>query len=113
MIVDDSPESRDVLSTALARRGATTPEAQRPEEAVRLAKLHKPDLIVLDTDSDQSAGGRRTSELRAAAQLSHTPIDILGTLCPLAGGNSAGEIFAKPYHYAPLIRKIEELLGAA
>jgi DNA-binding response OmpR family regulator len=113
MIVDESAESREVLRALLERRGAATFEAQRPNEAARLAKLHHPDLIVYDAECDWSPGGQQFAELRAAAQLSDTPIVILGTLSPACGGIPTGEFIAKPYHYGPLIRKIEELLGAA
>jgi DNA-binding response OmpR family regulator len=113
MIVDRSAESRDVLRTLLERRGAVAIEAPRAEDAVQVAELHQPDLIVLDAESDRSAGGRNTVDLRAAAGRSATPIVILGSLGPHRSGISAGEFVAKPYHYGSLIRKIEELLKAA
>jgi DNA-binding response OmpR family regulator len=113
LIVDESAESREVLRALLERRGAVTIEAPRAELAVDLAKLHRPDLIVLDVESDHSASGSSCDNLRATADRTDTPVLILGTLSRQRGKFSDDQFVAKPYHYAPLIRKIEDLLGAA
>lgn len=113
LIVDESAESREVLATLLARNGATTLEAPGPCQAAHLANLHHVDLIVLDADSDHTATGRGIDELEAAARRRGTPVVILGTLRQVPRRLLSGEIVAKPYHYGPLIDKIEDLLAAA
>ncbi|MEX2310047.1 MAG: response regulator [Pirellulales bacterium] len=112
LIVDRSAESREVLRTILECRGAATLEADHPEQALQLAGGFRPDLIVLDADSDQSAG-TATDCLREAAGRTATPIVILGTLRRSQGHLPAGQIVAKPYHYGQLVRKIDDLLAAA
>lgn len=113
LIVDRSPESREILRVLLELRGAATLEADRPQEAVQLTDRFRPDLIVLDSESDDSANGDATKNLRDAAGRNDTPIVILGTLRALGNPIAQGQIVAKPYHYAPLIRKIDDLLAAA
>ena len=113
LIVDESAESRDVLRTLLERHGATTLEARRPDQAVAIADRFHPHLIVLDAESDRSAAGAATHELRQAAGRTDTPIVILGTMGHSRGQLSTGQFLPKPYHYAQLIRKIENLLAAA
>jgi len=113
LIVDESAESREVLCALLERFGATTIEAERPEDAVQLADIHRPHLIVLDVESDHSAQGAATDELQVAASRIDTPVVILGTLSQRHGPFPRGQFVAKPYHYGPLIRKIEDLLAAA
>jgi len=113
LLVDESAESREVLRTLLERHGATTIEARHAAQAVEMADRLHPDLIVLDADSDRTQAGVATHQLRAAASRNDTPIVILGTIRPLRGQDSAGQMVAKPYHYGPLIRKIEDLLAAA
>lgn len=113
LIVDASHESREVLRLLLERRGARAIEAARPEEAVGLANRCHPDLIVLDAESDCSASGDATSNLRKVADRNDTPIVILGKVNELLGDWAADQIVAKPYHYEPLIRKINSLLAAA
>lgn len=113
LIVDASRESREVLRVLLERRGATTIEAERPEEAIRLTREHHPDLIVFDAECDQSGTGEPTENLRQFAVGSATPIVILGKVSHFMGPCSAEQVVAKPYHYGPLIRKINSLLAAA
>jgi DNA-binding response OmpR family regulator len=113
LIVDESAESREILRTLLELRGVTTFEAPRPEQAIKLAEDHHPDLIVFDADSDQSAGSEATGELGAAASQNHTPIVVLGTVRRFRERLSTGQFVAKPYHYGPLIGRIEELLAAS
>jgi len=113
LIVDCSAESREVLRTILELRGAATLETDRPEEACQLAEQFRPDLIVLDADSDCTTSLAATNQLREAAGLTDTPIVILGTLSRPNGELPAGQILAKPYQYGTLIRRIDDLLAAA
>jgi CheY-like chemotaxis protein len=112
LIVDRSAESREVLRTLLERRGAATLEAEHPEEAIQLADQYHPDVIVLDADSDPTAGAA-SEDLRALAARRDTPVVILGTIRRGAVQFWPGQIVPKPYHYGPLIRKIDDLLAAA
>jgi CheY-like chemotaxis protein len=113
LIVDASAESREVLRTLLELRGAAAIEAQHPEQAAELAARHRPHLIVYDAESDRSNSGRATDDLRAAAHRFDMPIVILGTASHCQPDFPGGQFVAKPYHYGPLIRKIESLLAAA
>jgi DNA-binding response OmpR family regulator len=113
LIVDASQESREVLRMLLELRGATAIEARDPKQALKLTRSEQPDLIVLDADSDSTSSGDPTNDLRAAADRQHTPIVIIGKLRQLQGSADAGQIVTKPYHYGPLIRKIDRLLAAA
>jgi CheY-like chemotaxis protein len=113
LIVDRSRESREVLRTILELRGASTLETDQPERACQLAEEFRPDLIVLDVDSDPSGRRNATDELRETAGRTATPIVILGSLRRSCGQLPAGQILAKPYHYGTLIRRIDDLLAAA
>ena len=113
LIVDQSAESREILRTLLERHGAATIEARRPDQAARLADLHRPDLIVFDAESDLSDHGEAGESLAAAAGRTDTPIVILGTISRSRQRFPAEQFVAKPYHYGSLIRKIRELLAAA
>jgi DNA-binding response OmpR family regulator len=112
LIVDPSAESREVLRTLLERRGVAALEAARPEQGLELSRYERPDLIVIDVDSDQSSSGENVENLCEAAGRSDTPIVILGTLRE-PRSNPGEQFIAKPYHYGALIRKIDDLLAAA
>lgn len=112
LIVDSSEETREVLRTALEQRGVRTLSASRAAQGLALARQHRPDVIVLDVEGDSEwsppLGGGLVDEAQARA----TPMLLLGKIrrdlpCP------AGEVVPKPYHYGPLIRKIEALLAGA
>jgi DNA-binding response OmpR family regulator len=113
LIVDRSRESREVLRTILELRGAATLEAERPEQACKLAEAFRPDLIVLDADCDRSASHEAMNDLRQAADRNDTPIVILGSLPRPNGQLPTGQILSKPYHYGTLIRRIDDLLASA
>ncbi len=117
LIVDRCEETHDVLQTVLERRGVRTLAARNVAAGSKLAQQHRPDVIVLDAELDETLNG----ELPGASFLTrvHRPaanrpqMILLGKLRRRHGVPFEGEVVAKPYHYAPLIRKIEELLAAS
>ena len=48
LIVDDEAANRSLLEAILSPRGHVVYEASRGEEGLAIARLHRPDLIVLD-----------------------------------------------------------------
>ncbi len=96
----------------LDRQGAKTLEASQMDEASEIAEQEQPDLIVYDADCDRSPGSEVTRRLTLQASRSAIPIVVLGTVRRDSGGLLAGNLVTKPYHYGPLLRKIEELLGS-
>jgi len=112
LIVDRSEETREVLQTALNRRGVRTFTAKHASEGVELDKLHSPDLIVYDLEADDVNMERFGPSLWAQSQDSNTPIILLGNLRGSRPQIPGCEFVSKPYHYGPLIRRIEEMLGS-
>jgi len=120
LIVDRSPATREVLQTALERRGVRTLAAGRPEAGLELARRHRPELIVLDLDDtpgslpagQQLAQGDGTDAAAAAEPPYRPHLVLLGNLRGWRALLPEGEFVPKPYHYAPLIRKIEQLLAS-
>ncbi|MFM7843195.1 MAG: response regulator [Planctomycetota bacterium] len=115
VIVDESAENREVLCTALQRRGLTTFAADDPASGLQLVRRHQPDVVVLDLDS--RAPDR---DAQAAAWPEDYVCETAATngSLVLLGRWQAGDrqvpreqIIAKPYHFGPLIRKIEQLVA--
>ena len=48
LVVDDDPDSRTLLTLALCGAGYDVATAQNGEEALRAARNHRPDVILLD-----------------------------------------------------------------
>ncbi len=112
LIVDRCEETREVLRTALERRGLRIFTTPRRRQGLELARQHHLDLIVLDLELDWAAGEESAAPLVQQSEKDRTPLVVLGTVRrqpPLPGR----EFIAKPYHYGLLIRKIEELLSTA
>ncbi len=110
LIVDQSAELREVLAALLARNGTASIEVSRAGEALPLAEQFRPQLIVLDADSDPSTGREATRHLAAAARRTNTPIVLLGKIAGEEIAFDPSELLAKPYHYGQLIRRIEDVL---
>ena len=112
LIVDRSEETREVLTTALGRRGLRTLATGRVRRGRQLARLHRPDLIVLDLELAGPAPEQSWARFAQESSEAGTPLVLLGS-CRRLAEVSVGEFVVKPYHYGPLIRRIEEMLSAA
>ena len=112
LIVDGSEETREVLRTALEQRGLRIFAASRAEAGLKLARQVQPDLIVLDLEVEPHAMARLADRFAHESRREETPLVLLGE-ARRRDSLPPGERVAKPYHYAPLIRKIEELLDGA
>ncbi len=111
LIVDPSPETREVLQLALERRGVRTLAAGRTPRALQLARQHQPDLIVLDVDVEPAAAATLSERLAEDARGPQPRMILLGSA---AGPEDAGrDVVPKPYDYRALIRRIEELVQVA
>lgn len=109
LIVDRSEETREVLETALEKRGIRTFSASRARNGAALARSEQPDLIVLDLELDRSNPDALCSRFQKDSACERPPMVLLGSM-PEPGSGRGGEFVAKPYHYGPLIRRIEEIL---
>lgn len=113
LVVDRSEETREVLTTALERRGWRILAASKVQRGLELAREHQPDLIVLDLEVDGSPPEALCEPFARETAERQTPLVVLGSAGRGKPDLKAAGIMAKPYHYGPLIRKIEELLAAS
>jgi two-component system response regulator AdeR len=111
LIVDHSDDTREVLQTALQRRGWRVLAAGWAGAGLELAQRHRPDLIVLDLELDDSGPENLSARFAEQSRANRTPLVMLGSLRCKWAGPPDGEFMPKPYHFGPLIRKIEELVG--
>jgi DNA-binding response OmpR family regulator len=112
LIVDRSEETREVLATALERRGLQIFASGRAERGLELARAHRPDLIVLDLEVGDAGPAETCSPFAEEARATQAPLVVLGSVRRNERSALEGEFVPKPYHFGPLIRKIEELLSA-
>jgi DNA-binding response OmpR family regulator len=114
LIVDQAEETREVLKTALERRGMRVLAAAGAGEGLELARFHRPELVVLDVESHgRGAEGAHARFARELVDVDRATRLLLLGKCRLPDRSRGAEFVRKPYHYGPLIRRIEELLGVA
>ena len=110
LIVDAADETRVVLQTALERRGLKTLAASQASEGLALAQEHRPELIVLDLEIEDGSPDEIAGRFARQSQSGETSLVLLGSMRRSQPVPQC-EYVAKPYHYAPLIRRIEEMLS--
>jgi two-component system, sensor histidine kinase ChiS len=110
LIVDRSEETREVLQTALNRRGVRTYTAKHASDGVELGLRHRPNLVVLDLEIDDINPEHADQPFWANLGENNVPIILLGNLRRNQPPIPGSEFVAKPYHFGPLIRRIEEIL---
>ena len=69
LVVDDEPQIRRVMRTALASHGYTIKEAKTGEEALESFRDEKADLILLDVNMPGMSGVETCREIRACSDV--------------------------------------------
>jgi CheY-like chemotaxis protein len=77
LVVDDEPDMLEYISTVLQDNGAMVVEARDGEEALRLAREEKPNLMTLDITMPKMDGGQVFEAMRSDPQLKEIPVCII------------------------------------
>jgi CheY-like chemotaxis protein len=112
LIVDPLEETHEVLRSALEPRGVQVLATGEPAQGLAMARKHVPHLIVLDVERLAAASTDIADNFAAQSRARATPLLFLGGRGRRSDLLPPGEFVQKPYHYGPLIRKIEELLAS-
>jgi twitching motility two-component system response regulator PilH len=74
LIVDDSAVERYHLTDMLSKKGYHVIEATNGEDAVVQAKLHNPDLVLMDVIMPGQNGFQVTRQFSKDGELAHIPV---------------------------------------
>ena len=77
LIVDDTPDGRDIYSLHLQLQGFTVLTACDGAEGVELARAHGPDVIIMDLAMARLDGISATKHLKRDARTRRIPVIIL------------------------------------
>lgn len=77
LIVDDDVGVTDLFSRTLRLEGYEVWAAQSADEALNLARLHRPHAVILDLRMPLTSGVQLLRSIRGIAGLSHTPVAIV------------------------------------
>ena len=118
MVVEDNEPSRDALCRRLERRGFQVISAVDGEEAVEMARLRLPDIILMDLGLPGIDGWEATRRLKSDEATRHIPLIVLSAhamsndrdMALAAGGD---DFDSKPIRFDQLMMKIQALLSKA
>jgi DNA-binding response OmpR family regulator len=123
LMVDDDHDFVEAVGCFLEANGFTVFRAYNGAEGIKLAKMERPDLILMDIMMNERTEGFFTvQEIRRDPTLRNVPIFILSSFCtrlpdfeiPSSGGWLAHDMFfGKPVNTVQLLEKIRQRLGKA
>lgn len=116
LLVEDYPETRTMLRQWLERKGYRLVEAADGQEALDLAPLAHPDLILMDLRLPEMNGIAVTRRLREVPALKDVPVIALSALDPAMFRDAAltvgcVEYLTKPIDLDELDALLIRLLG--
>jgi two-component system, OmpR family, KDP operon response regulator KdpE len=108
LVVDDEPQIRRVMKTALAANGYEAYEARTGEEALESLRQDSPDLILLDMNMPGMGGMQTCREIRSVSEV---PIIVLSVrdseqdkIAALDAG--ADDYMTKPFSVNELMARV-------
>jgi two-component system, cell cycle response regulator DivK len=118
LLVEDNELNRDMLSRRLTRSGHEVLLAVDGEQALRMAALHHPELILMDMSLPVLSGWEATRRLKADPGLGSIPVIALTAHAMTKDREEAlacgcDDYDTKPVELPRLLQKISNLLGAA
>jgi DNA-binding response OmpR family regulator len=113
LVVEDDNALRQFLCTALADEFDVT-GAVSGEEAVRLARRLRPDVVLLDVMLPGLSGLDVVREMRADEQLRDTPVLVMTAFSEIEPGHAveagADRFLTKPFDLQELTAAVKDLL---
>lgn len=115
LIIEDYPDTRELLSTMLRGKGYKVIEAEDGLEGLLKATAMYPDLIIMDLSLPEMDGVEAARRIHRQAKLAHIPIFVVSAYLTedvKEDVSKAGcvEVFPKPFDAELLLRKINERL---
>jgi two-component system, cell cycle response regulator DivK len=74
LIVEDNPDSREILGLFVTKFGYQVLKASNSQEAITYAEAECPDLIFMDLDLPDADGIKTTAILKKNPKTSHIPV---------------------------------------
>jgi CheY-like chemotaxis protein len=116
LVVEDHPDSRDLLALYLRMQGYTVYTAEDGREGLKLIQLDCPDMIITDLSMPNLDGVEMIKQVRRIPECYETPILVMTayggdeeSAARMAGANRT---IIKPIEYESLISQITQLLPA-
>lgn len=120
LVVDDQIHIRKIIADKISRAGYTVITAEDGQEAVDMAKVEKPDLIIMDIMMPRMDGKEAIKILKQDTDMANIPIFVLTAMefgdngMELASiGINDNDIITKPFSPKELLDKINAKIDGA
>lgn len=118
LIVEDSPEGRDIYAAALENGGYRVRQAADGAEGVRMATAEVPDLVVMNLSIPLVAGADAIEILKSHPMTEHIPVLVVSGhshpgLQESAWEAGCDDYFVKPIRPSRLLEIVAECIGDA
>ncbi len=112
LVVDDEPQIRRVMRTALTSHGYTIKEAKSGEEALESFRAEKPDLVLLDVNMPGMSGVDACREIRERSDVPIIMLTVRNTEKDKVQALDAGadDYVVKPFGIEELLARIRAAL---
>jgi two-component system, cell cycle response regulator DivK len=115
LVVEDQPDSRQIIRDMLAGTDYEITEAENGEEALTAIEKQRPDLILMDIQLPIMDGYTATNQIKANPALRSIPIIAvtsyaLGSEETKARAAGCDDYVAKPFSPRELLAKIRQYL---
>lgn len=114
LIVEDSPDMRQLISDLLDSLGHEVIEAEDGLEGVKTALRALPDLIIMDLMMPNAAGDTTLRFMRGTPELKSIPVLVVSAhadVAHIAKSMGADSWMAKPISIDELSKRISEILS--
>lgn len=111
LVVDDDPSMRELLRRYLVGEGHTVLEARSGAEGVRLAELHRPDVICLDAVMPEMDGWSTLRVMKSRSSTADIPVVMVTMIDDRSRGIvlGAADYLVKPIRKDVLLTSIRRL----
>ena len=115
LVVDDEPKNLKLARDLLEVSGYKVIEAENGKSGIEMAKVHKPDLILMDIMMPVMDGYTACHNLRGSEDTKNIPIIMLTSVGfelnkKLAASFGSSEYVTKPFNFEELLNTISKCL---
>jgi two-component system KDP operon response regulator KdpE len=112
LVVDDEPQIRRVLRTALSAEGYAIVEARDGREALEVLRNERPDLVLMDVNMPEMDGLQACREIRASSRVPMIMLTVRGAEKDKVRALDAGadDYVVKPFGIQELLARIRVAL---
>jgi len=113
LIVDDDPTMVALLKTLLELDGFEVTPATNPDRVIESIRRVRPDLVIMDVFMSSQDGLELLRQVRASAELGHTPVIMTSGMDVSERALEAGAdgFMLKPYSPPDLIALIRQKIN--